>query len=116
MGDKAGKEEPSGSSRKKPDELTTPLTRKDLQYLSSEMKDEWQNVGRNLHITEGQLYKFTSDHGRREEEVIYQMLLHWQQKEASKATRKTLAKALREANSTALADFVLTGVKPKSPS
>lgn len=97
----------------KPDVNTSP-SREELQYLSREMRGEWLGVARDLKITDGDLYSIRTDNQGREQETIYQMLVHWKQKFGLKATRSVLAEALNKNRRDDLANYILTGVKPSN--
>ncbi|VEN62468.1 unnamed protein product [Callosobruchus maculatus] len=76
-----------------------PVSRDDLLFVSSHVNGTWQDVGRALNYSEGQLEQFVLDHSSYGvKEVIYQMLLDWMQNEPSRATKGNLSKVLWEQN------------------
>nr|CAI5824575.1 unnamed protein product [Callosobruchus analis] len=76
-----------------------PVSRDDLLCVSSHVSGTWQDVGRALNYSEGQLEQFFLDHSSYGvKEVIYQMLLDWMQNEPSRATKGNLSKVLWEQN------------------
>nr|CAH7739153.1 unnamed protein product [Callosobruchus chinensis] len=74
-----------------------PVSRDDLLFVSSHVNGTWQDVGRALNYSEGQLEQLVLDHSSYGvKEVIYQMLLDWMQNEPSRATKGNLSKVLWE--------------------
>jgi hypothetical protein len=69
------------------------VTEKDLDLISTHIGKKWRELGRNLKFSNGQLDAFFADY-QGLKESIYQMLLRWKEKEASKATVGRLAQQL----------------------
>ncbi|CAH1955527.1 unnamed protein product [Acanthoscelides obtectus] len=74
-----------------------PVSRDDILFVSTHVNGTWQDVGRALDYSEGQIEQFVLDHNTYGiKEVIYQLLLDWMQNEPSRATKGNLSKVLWE--------------------
>lgn len=72
----------------------------------------WKPLGRQLEIDETKLTKFQEENKKLEEQV-YQMLLHWKQRDASDATYRVLYDALCNVDRKDLGeDFCLADKSP----
>ena len=67
-------------------------TDKDLEWLSRKIKN-WEVLGRRLEIEDATLSGFDDDY-RKKREKIYNMLLHWKERDGSAATFTILHDAL----------------------
>ena len=81
----------------------------DLEWLSQKLK-KWKTVGRRLQIEEVKLMMI-DDENTEFIEKIYQMLLHWKERNGSTATYTILHDALCHplVNGTDLAEQLITG-------
>ena len=64
----------------------------DLERLSHEL-EHWEELGRRLRIKKGMLRAIGDDY-KKKLKKIYEMLLHWKEKNGSAATYKVLHNAL----------------------
>lgn len=81
-----------------------------LQNLKSHIAAKWKDVGRRLGLTDERLHNLEKE--RRfegQEDVCYGMLCAWKQEVGKNPTYKVLAKALRLAGRTDLAEDLLAG-------
>lgn len=69
-----------------------------FQELSKKITAEWMDIGRELKLTEGDLFHLKKDHHNNQKEAIYQMLVTWRNKEDTAATCVTLREVLRKCN------------------
>ncbi|XP_071832524.1 THO complex subunit 1-like [Apostichopus japonicus] len=76
-----------------------------LEDLSRELGGSWKSLGRYLGIADATLDSFQYDHITTQE-AAYQMLLHWARLNGRTATIENLAKGLRRAGRTDLAQCV----------
>lgn len=66
-----------------------------LQDVAKELLGEWKALGRKLGLSEAEIHNISSDN-REVQEMKYQTLLHWKQKQGSQATIHSLASALQD--------------------
>ncbi|KAJ8048079.1 NACHT, LRR and PYD domains-containing protein 10 [Holothuria leucospilota] len=85
-----------------------------IRFLSKNIREEWMDVGRCLHISEATLSSIKADNFNNRRECIYQMLLSWKEQRGSEATFNTLATALMKADRKDLAEHVKVNAAPNS--
>lgn len=81
-----------------------------LEKLKSKISREWKAVGRGLGLSEEDLDRLAKDRNfEGHSDVCYGMLCAWKTKKGKAATYKVLAKALRQAERTDLAEDLMDG-------
>ncbi len=69
-----------------------------MTIVSQNIGKDWQKLGRNLGLSDGQIDILKADHSADGlEETIYQMLREWSSKNGDSASLKVLAQALLQA-------------------